>query len=194
MARRARAQKSSPTKKLPVLPILGGVLGVGFLVLFGYAIWASFQPEPQLGEAVPIAGQEHIPLGQKAVDWNTDPPTSGQHYDQPAEGGFYEVAPPDEQLVHNLEHGYIILYYNCAGLNDTACTALHEDIQQSMSQAGVSRNTRTPKLIAAPRQTMENRITLTSWGRIYRVDSFDSTEYALFVEQYRDQAPEPFAP
>ncbi len=194
MARRATARNTNPARKLPILPILGGVLGLGFLTIFGYAIWASFQPEPQLGEAVPIAGQEHIPVGQKAVDWVTDPPTSGQHYDQPAEGGFYDIAPPDEQLVHNLEHGYIIVYYNCNGLDETACADLKGSIRQSMSQAGVSRNTRTPKLIAAPRPTMETRITITSWGRIYRADNFDPDAYLSYVDQHRDKAPEPFAP
>jgi hypothetical protein len=184
----------SQARKLPVLPIVGGALALGFLIVFGYAIWASFQPEPRLGDAVAIASQEHIAVGQKAVDWTTDPPTSGQHYDQPVDAGFYDIAPPDEQLVHNLEHGYIIVYYNCTGLGETECSNLKEEIRQSMSQAGVSSNTRTPKLIAAPRPTMENRITFTSWGRIYRADGFDRDDYGLYVDQNRDKAPEPFAP
>jgi hypothetical protein len=169
------------------------VAALAFLGIFGYAIFASFQPEPVLGEAVSIAGQEHIPLGQPALDHNTDPPTSGQHYDTPAAPGFYEVAPPDEQLVHNLEHGYVVVYFSCSDLAEAVCAGLQDEIRSAISGKGVSRFTGTAKLIAVPRPAMANRITYTSWGRLHRADAFDERELELYIQQNLDQAPEPFA-
>jgi hypothetical protein len=168
--------------------------GLAFLALFGYAIWAAFQPEDILGEDVPVVGAEHIPPGASAVDYNTDPPTSGQHYAETAEAGFYEEAPQDELLVHNLEHGYIVVYYNCEGLDGDACDQLKEGLREAMGAAGISRYTQTPKIIVLPRPGMENPVTYTSWGHIYRADDFDRQEFILYVDQNRDDAPEPFAP
>ncbi len=59
--------------------------------------------------------QDHVPEGTK-VQYSTSPPTSGKHYPTPSEFGktFYDKSdrPPVEELVHNLEHGYTILWYN----------------------------------------------------------------------------------
>ncbi|MGH8893836.1 MAG: DUF3105 domain-containing protein [Actinomycetes bacterium] len=50
------------------------------------------------------------------VDYGTVPPSSGEHFPRPAFPAreFYNSAdrPPMEQLVHNLEHGYTILWYD----------------------------------------------------------------------------------
>jgi flagellar basal body-associated protein FliL len=168
--------------------------GVALLALIGYAVWAARRPVDLLGEQFPIAAAEHIPEGQKATNYNSDPPTSGQHYPEPAEVGFYEEALPDERLVHNLEHGYIVVYYNCTGLAESDCNDLKEGIRQAMNSAGLVPSTQTLKIIAVPRSDMQSMVTYTSWGRLYRAESFDPEEFTQFVEQNRNQAPEPFAP
>jgi hypothetical protein len=189
--RRTRTQTRRGFPFLTAAAILGGL---GFLALLGYAIWGSFQTPPILGEAVPIASREHIPDGSLAVDYNTDPPTSGQHYDIPMPAGFYDEAPQDEHLVHSLEHGYVIAYFNCTPLADAGCEELKQNLREAMGAAGLAPITRTPKIIVAPRPDMENLITYTSWGRIYRTDRFDRDEFLLFAEQNRNKAPEPTAP
>lgn len=64
---------------------------------------------------------EHVGPGTnrpdvKRIAYATVPPSSGQHYVTPALDGrkIYTVAdrPPIENLVHNLEHGYTILWYD----------------------------------------------------------------------------------
>lgn len=195
MARRNRGSFQSSDIKRKRLNIgMISLISIALLALLGYAIWAAFQPEPVLGEEVPIVGADHIPEGQEASDYTTDPPTSGQHYANEADAGFYDEAPVDERLVHNLEHGYIVVYYKCEGLNDSECRGMKDDLRSAIGAAGVSDYTRTSKIIVAPRPTMENRITYTSWGRIYQANDFDRDEFVLFVKQNRDNAPEPFAP
>ena len=53
----------------------------------------------------------HVADGQ-TVEYNTNPPTSGDHWSIQARCGFYEDGLDDERIVHNLEHGIIVVSYN----------------------------------------------------------------------------------
>ena len=177
--------------------IIGGwvaaaVIFVGMLV---YLVWKEAQPAPQPGEIVPILGAGHIPVGQPHDPYNSDPPTSGQHYDTPVQAGFYDESPVDEYLVHNMEHGHVIIWYNCTGLSDAACTSLKNKIRDVMGRAGLSALTNTLKLVAVPRPTLSTQIVLTSWGHLERLDSFDANQILEFIKAYRNgpDTPEPGA-
>ena len=56
-------------------------------------------------------GQEHVEDGTD-IEYGTQPPSSGNHYGTPADAGFYDSAIPEEQAVHNLEHGQIVVWYS----------------------------------------------------------------------------------
>ena len=53
---------------------------------------------------------DHTSTLDEKVDYDTNPPTNGRHYQVPAEDGLYHEAPTDEQLVHTLEHGRVIVW------------------------------------------------------------------------------------
>ncbi len=171
--------------------VAAGLVLVGAL---GYLVWKELQPEPEYGERIPIQGTEHIEVGQQHEPYNSDPPTSGPHYAEPAEAGFYEEAPADEALVHNLEHGHVIIWYNCTPLDAAGCESLKQDIQRVMAQAGRSPLTGTPKVEAVPRPGMETLLAVTSWGRLDRLDRFDANRILNFIRANRDDSPEPSAP
>jgi hypothetical protein len=65
-----------------------------------------------------IMGADHIDPGAAHEPYTTNPPTSGPHYNAaglgPVQPNFYEDATeaPPEGVVHNLEHGMIVFYYN----------------------------------------------------------------------------------
>lgn len=45
------------------------------------------------------------------VNYRDNPPTTGRHYEIPAEDGIYNGDPPqDEALVHSLEHGRVVIW------------------------------------------------------------------------------------
>ena len=48
------------------------------------------------------------------VGYSTTPPTSGRHWNGWAACGFYgpEQSLPDERIIHNMEHGNIVVSYN----------------------------------------------------------------------------------
>lgn len=59
--------------------------------------------------------QDHLPEGTD-IDYPDAPPAFGKHWPVPAEmtRKVYTASdrPPLEQLVHNLEHGYLVLWYD----------------------------------------------------------------------------------
>jgi len=55
-------------------------------------------------------GQTHVNSLTKPFPWNTRPPSNGQHYPLWAVWGFYTDAVNPRQVVHNEEHGGVILW------------------------------------------------------------------------------------
>jgi Protein of unknown function (DUF3105) len=85
---------------------------------------AAAQAAQRLGcgdaQDLPDEGREHLAAGEAPPDYGTSPATSGKHngsplppdpavYDQP-----FDVA-LEAQAVHNLEHGYVVMYYRQDG-------------------------------------------------------------------------------
>lgn len=58
-------------------------------------------------------GRTHIGDEETFDDYKTNPPTSGNHRNTPAEDGIYEPGnePAKEALVHTLEHGRVVYHY-----------------------------------------------------------------------------------
>jgi hypothetical protein len=91
----------------------------------------------RLGYPQEDMGRSHVPVGTK-VKYLYCPPASGNHYAAAPQGpvqarvyGPNEKAIP-EGWVHNLEHGGLVLVYNCSsstggdGCSDTAQTAMKQ--------------------------------------------------------------------
>lgn len=168
--------------------------GLLFVALLVYLVVKDVTPRELPGQDVPIQGAEHVQPGVPHDPYNSDPPTSGPHYPTPAETGFYEEAPLDEYLVHNLEHGHVIIWYNCSTLSEAGCTTLKAQIRDVMSRAGNSAITGTSKMSAVPRPTMATTLAATAWGRLYTANEFDPDRILAFVRAFRDTAPENGAP
>ena len=136
--REARRAKKNRQKLISAL-IWGGV-AVIIVGVFGYFIWRAVRPAA--GQSIPImvnAG-DHVPEGSDPGPFNSNPPTSGKHYGQPLEAGFYDELSPEGQspypegyLLHNLEHGYVIYWYNCDLLDEAGCSNLKTDIRVVMN-------------------------------------------------------------
>jgi hypothetical protein len=62
-------------------------------------------------ESNPARSRDHTQSLDEKIRYKQDPPTSGKHFAVPAEDGLYNGPPPsDEQLVHSLEHGRVIVW------------------------------------------------------------------------------------
>ena len=65
--------------------------------------------EPIQHEIMPT--RSHVAEGVP-VTYNSIPPTSGDHWAEWSRCGFVPLPIPDERLVHNLEHGNIVVSFN----------------------------------------------------------------------------------
>ncbi len=89
---------------------LGAAALLILAALLAWLFMASTRPLP--GEKALQDGRNHVPEGSK-IDYQFNPPTSGDHYPSWITKGFYEETRLDGNLVHSQEHGYIIIWYNC---------------------------------------------------------------------------------
>lgn len=157
------------------------LIGVG-LVAVAAVVLLQMRPRP--GEAVPDLGRQHIPDGVP-VQYNSNPPTSGPHYGTPAGTGIYERPIPDGNLVHSLEHGYIVISYNCEAVAGTDCEQLTGQL------ARTARANRLWKLIVVPRPQLEVPVALTAWRRVEHLEQgFDQQRISEFIRHWRDKGPE----
>lgn len=102
-----------------------GVWLLLFIGLFGIGYWFYWKlSRPLPGEAVPDLGRDHV-ADIAGVDYNSNPPTSGPHFPVWAKSGVYGRLLSDGYLIHSLEHGYIILSYDCTKAITTAKPVTH---------------------------------------------------------------------
>ena len=164
-------------------------LGLFVLIVVGVIVWQKARP--RAGEAVPIMQSPHIPTDSDPGEYNSDPPTSGPHYAGELDAGFYETNDhphPAGYLVHNLEHGYIIFWYNCAKLDPSACTDLKLKLKSAVDEFN------KVKVIAYPWDSIDVPVVMTSWGRVQKMQSFDLAQARAFYSANLNRSPEPNAP
>ncbi len=134
-------------------------------------------------------GRGHITPGEAGGPYLTIPAASGPHWitnpsdtvptGSPARWGFYGTPLGDEVQIHNLEHGGIVLNYNCS----EGCAELVDQLQSVIPGQGA-------QFILAPYPNMSTRIAITSWRHIDQMDEFDADRLNEFIDAYLDRAPE----
>lgn len=163
--------------------IIFSVLALGVIVLVYYWISSLAPKTPDLSKKHEIQGADHIPVGSPHPEYNSNPPSSGWHYAEPAREGFYDEELPDEQIVHNLEHGDIWIAYH---------PRLSQEIKEELKKIKDS------KMIITMRSRNEFDISLVAWGRVdsFNVEnnSLDTPRVKDFILRYRNKGPERVMP
>ena len=128
----------------------------------------------------PTQGRDHIAVGSSHSAYNSNPPTSGSHYADEAQWGAHEQELPDEQLIHNLEHGGIWISY--------------KDIDQSTkTKIEILAKQYPDKIIVTPRANNDAKIAVASWTRLLKLDQFDEGKIVDFIKANKNKSPEPNA-
>ena len=186
---RQQIQERNRKQKMTANLIWGGI-GVAVITILGIILWQGVKPAA--GQSFPImASSPHIATDIDPGQYNSDPPTSGLHYAETARIGFYDnnnYKFPAGYLVHNLEHGYVIIWYNCDLLDEAACTDLKAQIKSVMDELGGT------KLIAYPWPSLDVPVVMTSWGRMEKFENFDADKAKAFYRANLNKSPEPDAP
>ncbi|HEY9888274.1 MAG TPA: DUF3105 domain-containing protein [Candidatus Obscuribacterales bacterium] len=176
------------------LSILLGPVGIAVLMvaLIG-GLWyrnrperVAFEPNTPIGEAAlasvqsfPDQGRDHVAPGAP-VTYDSDFPTSGPHDPTPVMPGVYSASQRPEQLVHSLEHGNIVIYYD-QPTADTMTTLASWASQFPGAWDGV---------VVVPKAGLGTEVVLTAWTKKLRMPQFSPEAAATFIDAYRGRGPE----
>ena len=173
-ARRERRNRRTRLKRILALSAVGGVSALFLIALFIPQSFGGGERDLPDGPGVRLEdqGRDHIPEGGSHAPYNMSPPTSGWHYDRWASWGIKTEPLPEELFIHNMEHGGVILHYNCPdGCADEV--AQMEEIVR-----------RTDETILMPNPGMESRFALTAWNWILTMDEYDDNQARDFVRSH----------
>lgn len=163
--------------------------GAFFVVLGGliaYVAWDIFRP--LAGTKIELLERGHVPTTEHPT-YNSNPPTSGLHYVATEEWGFYERSLVKEKLVHNLEHGGILIYYNCEKLKEPRADAC-ENLKNELKLLYEELVRRDKKIVILPNSEIEFTITLAAWGWLDNLDSVDRERTLKFFKDHINMGPE----
>jgi hypothetical protein len=134
---------------------LGVILLAGMLALLafggddgGSALISSDVCQEQ---SFPGLKPDHLGNPDANVAYNSFPPSSGPHYQQWAPWGLYDEPVKQTILVHNLEHGGIVVQYGDVG---------EETVREIQSFFRDDPNA----LVVAPYPKLGKKIALTAWN------------------------------
>jgi len=134
---------------------------------------------------------DHTTDANERVKYDSNPPTSGRHYAVPADDGAYSTAPTDEQLVHNLEHGRVIVWFKPNLPEDTRA-----DLKALFDED-------TYQIVLTPRAKMPYQVAASAWngtpepnglGRLLTCDRAGPELWdalRAFRDEHRSNGPEP---
>ena len=137
------------------------------------------------GRQVEPEARQHVPIGEPIV-YRNRPPSSGAHYERTLRFGVYEREIEPGYWVHNLEHGGVVLLYNCA----ERCDGLVEQLRQVYTSAPRSQKYNVVKLAAVPYRDMDHILAAVAWGVIDEMDEFDRDRILAFYREHLDHGPE----
>jgi Protein of unknown function (DUF3105) len=103
-------------------------------------------------------GHNHVPRPQ-TVQYKTNPPTSGDHWSDaqsPTTTGIHTDPVPNEELVHNLEHGHIEIQYL-----PTLPLAVLDQLKTLV-------NSDSSWYLLAPSTTIPDPVDITAWTHMQR--------------------------
>jgi len=173
--KKKEASKKRTSKKFFVAFIIL-IMVAGISVLGFFAFKAS--SKPLLGEVISDLGRDHIATDSKKPEYNSNPPTSGPHFATPASWGVYDKELPDQQIIHNLEHGGVWITFN---------SDLEKEVIEKLKEIASSYKS---KVIMTPRAANDSKIALASWERLLKLDSYNEEEIKDFVARMRNKGPE----
>jgi hypothetical protein len=137
---------------------------------------------------LPEAGRTHIDPNQQPSNWNSNPPTSGDHLATPLPPGVYDGEQDPRAMVHSLEHGYVVILYK--NLPDDQLAQLRQFAEQRDGS----------KLILAPYSGLQqDGVALSAWRNLEVLQSVNLDVVQAFVNDFmmptatKSQAPEPNA-
>ncbi|MBL8912790.1 MAG: DUF3105 domain-containing protein [Archangium sp.] len=144
-------------------------------------------------EQWPLGDATHFTQGAP-LTWPSNPPASGPHYSRWAAFQEFTTAVPRGNYVHSLEHGAVVLLYNCDLVDAATCDAIKTALRAATTSlpddskcSGLPTRVRT---VMTPDSALTEPLVAVSWGFIYRAACVDQTSLNAFASAHYAQGPE----
>lgn len=137
-----------------------------------------------------VDGRAHVATGSRVTSYRSDPPVSGPHWSYanlpdfgsaPIAWGIYTQPIPDEVLVHNIEHGGIVINYRTSA----ALEIVQQLVDFIQNQPGGIEG-----FILAPRNNNPAPVTMSAWEYYLNVFQINEPLMQNFISAHYDQGPE----
>ncbi|MBI3358512.1 MAG: DUF3105 domain-containing protein [Nitrospirae bacterium] len=127
-------------------------------------------------------GRTHVPK-ETRVTYKTDPPTSGLHHDKWLPPSVYEEDKTEpELLVHNLEHGNVVIYFDPARVGELDSAALTALPKKHAGQWN--------GVVVVFKKGLEQPVILTAWRTRLLLKAYDADKIAAFLDAFLGRGPE----
>jgi len=168
------------------------VRGLAIVVLLAACGSSDDAPPPEdvggcdgLVERVPSEPGVHMPVGTP-ISWSSNPPAIGAHYPTWAGWDRHYQGLDRGYYVHNLEHGGVVLLYNCPnGCQDVVDSLL--DVVRTANPDDTCQGAVRHRLlvVADPLMPPEVQVAAVSWGQVYTASCFDPYVATFARTRYR---------
>lgn len=138
----------------------------------------AVQPSPHVAECTPVV-------------YSSVPPTSGPHYPFWAAFKTYSAPIPTGYWVHSLEHGAVVVLYNCPA----GCSAELAALDAYLAALPADPLCVAPlanRFIVLPDPTLPTMFAAAAWGQGLTSDCFDLPALGAFIQANYAKAPENF--
>lgn len=161
-----------------------GLLAIAVVTAVAVAALAGGAPPP--GRIQPDGGSQHIADGMRGGPYASVPGTSGPHWGTPAQWNVYTMPVAESQVIHNLEHAGIVIWYQPDELDDAALGRL-------TSYVGSKLLGNQFKFILSPwdGEDFGAPIAVTAWRYLLYLDEVDTGQIDAFVAAHYGKGPEP---
>jgi len=139
-------------------------------------------------EGFPLEPSPHVPVCIP-IAYSTNPPTSGPHYPIWAAFKTYDAAVPRGFYVHDLEHGAIVITYNC----NPSCDAELAQLATFLDTLPADPLCVAPlksRIVVTPDPHLDVRFAASAWGFSLRSNCFDLTPLGTFISDHYAMASE----
>lgn len=185
---RVEAQRKRQRARRRRQVLTWSAVGIVLAAVAGFVIYRNVEGRVNVGAAAreagcsqteefPEQGRNHIPLEEEHEPYNSNPPTSGPHFASPADWGVYRDRIEPEVLVHNLEHGGIVIHYK--DLEEDQIEVL-EDLVESFGDG----------VILVPADDIDHPLALSAWQNLRTCQRPSEDVIRGFVGRFCGKGPE----